>query len=270
MGILDDLKQEANKAREKQQTEAERRAELEAYYDARIKPTMLSLLGYLNEMIEQLEVIGMQIPVSYELPAVGQVHDLKQTGYRVNIDSGERPKKLGLLFHCEAPKEQTYDVMPQPKADEFRTFLETNRALYMEAPIRDHRNKPVGASFRGKVRICVRLLFQADIGRQRLEFISSNFEGLKTARFSFDFNTVDEKWMDQLGHYILRKDTRLGRFDLSESYRRQLQEQVLAEQAKRHAEIGGQDSAGSSAVTDTGFFDQVRKTLTTPIGKPRS
>lgn len=270
MGILDELKKEARQARKEQQTEAERRARLEAFYDSVMRPRMLGILNYLHEMIEQLEVIGMRIPVSYELPGVGQVHDLLQQGYRVNVDSRERPQKVGLLFDCAADKEAVYRLKPMDKADEFRDFLEKNRAPFMEMPLRDDQ-RIVGASFQTKIRVAVRMLLQADIESQRLVVISSNLEGLKTARFSFGFDYLDDGWMDQLGHYILRKDTRLGSFDVSDTYRNQLQAQLAAEQQRRCKELSAADSpVEETGLSDSGFFDQVRKVLTTPIGRTRN
>jgi hypothetical protein len=278
VGILDDLKQEADRLREQQDTEEQRRQRKEALYRERFRPVLLRVFRYLNEMVEQLKVVNLVTNATYDLPGFGVVSELQHTGYRVLIDSKTNPQKVFLQFDCISPKERRYIVTPMKKADEAREFIINHRVPLVEWPVRDKDNKIVGAAFQAKLQVRVRILVEADVENARIIVSSADFEGVGVKRVSFGVATIDDAWLDDLGHYILRKKETIGRVDLPEEALRRLRAQVAEEEASRHEELAVPGKAPLPKAepevtaeappedfTETRLVHNVRKVLLTPI-----
>jgi len=276
VGILDDLKQEADRLRDQQETEEQKRQRKEALYREKFRPALLRIFRYLNEMVEQLRVVNLVTNATYQLPGFGEVSNLQHTGYRVLIDSKTNPRKVYLQFDCIAPGEKRYTVTLK-SADEAREFIVNHQVPLVEAPIRGKDNRVVGVMFQARLQVRVRVLFEADVDKGKIVVTSADFEGLGLKRLFFAVEAIDDEWLDDLGHYILRKKDTLGRVELPEETRQRLRQQVAEEEAHRQKELAAKNKKavkeeGAPAaeerpedLSETRLFDNVRKVLLTPI-----
>jgi hypothetical protein len=90
--------------------------------------------------------------------------------------------------------------------------------------------------FQGKLRVRAGLLFEADIETSRIRVVSHNFEGLTTREYLFGYSSIDETWLDELGHYLLRKKTILGSLEISDETRQRLRRLAEEEKARQSRE----------------------------------
>ncbi len=264
MSLLDDLKKEAEKKEQQDGDESRKREQVVQRYKEVMRPRMLAVLKYLQEMIKQVERGGLEVTSFYKLPGLAEAVELEQKNYKVYVDSRSKPMRVGIQFECVAAAENTYEIRPASDASEFGRFLQTAQIDHSEWPIRTSQRKLVGAMFKVRPRIMSKILLEADIKNDRVMVATSNFEGLKVTRQNFAFQSIDEKWMDELGYYILRKKSTIGESKVSEQYREQLRMQLMQEQTE---EAEAEQEEKAAALAETGFFDRVGQVMNTPISE---
>lgn len=261
MGLLDDLKREADQAREAKDAAAARRAELEEVYRAEIAPRLLDIHRYLTEMIDNLEAAQWTIDMAYEIPGLGRIDRLRQGGYRVFIDGHGTPKKITLECECGLPEERKFTVAAA-KADEFRQFLISHQSTFTEWPARDGQQSLV---FQTRLKVRAGLTFEADIAASRVHVTSYNFEGLTVRQYPTGYAQVDAAWLDELGHYLLRRKTVLGGLEISEEARLRLRRRAEAEKARLHCELGwAPEPPAQKKPGEPGFLRGLRERLFKP------
>ena len=229
MGILDDLKQKADKAKLEQEREEARLANLEQVYRSGIRPAMLKIHGFL------LELTGLltdPVLAGFEFPGIGRVDNLEQKGYNILIDSQRDPKRITLRFDCVAKDEKRYSVSPKPLADEACQFLTEQKVVYSDWALRDVNRQVVGLIIQCKLRVPVELAFEAEIDKGGIRFSSHNYDGAAEKNFLAKHEDIDAAWLDKLGYYILRQDDSFGTLALSEDERSRIRT-LVEEQKKR-------------------------------------
>ncbi len=239
MGILDDLKKEASRLQSEQEQALGGKAHQEQRYQRIARPLMKRIATYLCELAEQLKVVQLPVPVAYDIPGVGLVKELYQGDYRVYLDNRDAPRKIAFQFACTSGSVNKYSVTPLAAAEEVRQFMQKQQIHFSEWGIRDNQDKLIGAHFECRMQIQVKLVFSVDMEHERLVVTSINRHGLTIKHSNFNLDRIDEQWMDELGHYILRKNEQLGVLDIPESARQEIQKRVREEQLRREAELRG-------------------------------
>jgi hypothetical protein len=228
MGILDELKQKADKARLEKEREEARLADLERAYREGIRPAMLKIHHFLLELTG---LLTEPVLASFEFPGIGRVDRLEQKNYSILIDSQRDPKLITLRFDCVARDERRYSVSPKSAADEACQFLTENKVMYSDWALRDANRQVSGLMIQCKLRVPVELAFEADIGRGGIRVMSHNYGGAAEKDFLARYDDIDAEWLDKLGYYILRQDDSLGTLSLSEEERIRIR--TLVEEKKR-------------------------------------
>jgi hypothetical protein len=236
MSLLDDLKKQAESLQNKDRETLDR-ARLEALYQSRFKDPMQQLFRYLSELTEQLKILDYDVRRDVILPGIGRVGGLRQADYTVNVDSSENPRLIRLRFNCKSEQECEYAVMPKPKADETRQFLDAHAMRYAEWPIRNHDQRIIGLNFQLAVVIKVDFVFQVDLEVKSIRMFISNFTDFKTERSLLVPERVNELWLDNLGNYLLRKRADLYDLDMDDALRHSLRERLAEDERQRQLEL---------------------------------
>ena len=236
MSLLDDLKREAEQLKAEQGADAEEQR-LEASYQQRLKPAMLSILHYLSELTEQLKVVDPDVRVDYTLPGIGTVRGLHQEGYVVNADSTENTRTIRLRFQCVDEREREYAVKPKSTADETRDFLETQRMRYAEWPIRDPQQGVVGLNFQLAVKVDVNFIFKADPAQEAIQLLISNYADFKLEKSVVQPERISEEWLDNLGNYLLRRRKNIYELEITDEDKAAIRQRLEQAQRQREAEL---------------------------------
>ncbi|MGZ8219490.1 hypothetical protein [Methylomagnum sp.] len=266
---MDDLKREADQARLAKENEEERQAELEKIYRSDIAPRLIDIHRYLVEMLKHLEEVKWIVTVEYDIPGLGKTDNFRQGDYRIYIDRHETPRKVTLQCVRAMPNEQKFTVEPG-KAEELRQFLTANQVMFSDWPLRDSLGQITATVFQAKLQVRAWLSFEADIEFSRIRVYSYNFENLNHREYYFGYAVVDENWLDDLGHYLLRKRGFLGRQEMSGEARERLRQAVAKEKAQqRELEqrfiLEEVPSSGiKSKPSDSGFLQVLRGRLFKP------
>lgn len=237
MALLDDLKQEAERAKEAKEAQSARQAELDRLYRAEIAPRLTGIHRYLGEMLGHLEEAGREIYADFEFPALGKIGNLKQGHYSLRIDGHGTPRKVSLNCDCLLPDERKFAV-PMADAEELRAHLIANQVAFTEWPVRNGNAPVQSLMFQARLRVRSGLNFEADIDASKVRVISYNFEGLGVVReYSFDYPRIDAAWLDGMGRYLLRESPTLGYLEISEEARALLRRRAAEEKARLERQL---------------------------------
>jgi len=258
MGILDDLKQQANQARKEKEDKEIRQAELERIYQTGIRPAMLNIHKYLTDLIEQLAAVQWSVTLGFDFPGIGRVGNLAQQDYKLTIDSQRNPKFVLLRFDCIAPEDKRYIVPSRAALDEASQFLLAQKVPFTDWAIRDSLHEITGFVIQAKLRVRTSLSFDADIENGLIVVTALNFQGIVEKGFSAHYTAITDEWLDQLGHYILRKNTAFGRLDISEEERNRIRWLLEEERRQYEAELA---NSPKEEVSENGLLPRLRKIL---------
>jgi hypothetical protein len=249
VGLLEELKQEADRAREAKEIEAVRLKKLNHVYRAEIAPRLLLVHRYLTEMLKHMRDADRFVNAAFEFPALGRIENLRQDNYTLRIDGHESPKKVNLNCDCSLPEERKFAVA-KSGAEDFRQFLISNQVAFTEWPVRSGFGEIGSFQFQAKLRVRSSLAFEADIEASRIRILSYNFEGLSLREYLFGYERVDNAWLDDLGRYLLREKGHLGRLEISEEARALIRQRAAEEKARLTREVWGGGSPAPVAAPE--------------------
>lgn len=234
-GILGDLRKEADQARLLKEAEAARLAKLEEIYRNELCPRLLSIHGYLFDLVEQLKTLSWSVETEYDFPGIGKVAGLAQENYRVHIDSMDNPKRVVLTFTCRAPDERRYAVETS-KADETHKFFVSQQIKHMDWPARNIAGQIKETIFQARLQIQVAVVCHADIAKSKIVVGVTNMEGISTQRHEYKYTEIDEEWLDRMGNYVLRKLDSIGKIYITEEERQALRAHLARERERLQIE----------------------------------
>ena len=237
MGVIDELKQEAERRKQELSSEEASKLRKEEVYAGRMQPAMQAVLRYLREMTEHLNFLKPDVGIRYTLPGFGEIGNLVQEDYRMAVDSAEQPRFIKLWFNCRSPNELVSTVTPISKARDTRRLLEDLRLVFAEWPLRDASNDVVGLGFEVKFSVPVVFLFKVDMENEVVTMQVTNFEGLRTQRDSFPPEALNEHWLEDLGNYILGRNVNLRALHISDQERQQIRQRLEISDAERKREL---------------------------------
>ncbi len=236
MSLLESLKQEARKRQEAAGADC-KAARLESLYQSQFKSPMQSILKYLSELTDQLKILDHEVRHQYELPGLGPVAGLRHSEYMVNTDSSENSRVVRLCFQCVSDSELSFAVTPKSKADEACAFLDSQAMRYTEWPIRDHQQQVVGLNLQLPVVVKVNFVFQADPELGSIRVFISNFRGFEVEKSLIQPHRVNDAWLDNLGHYILRNRRDMYDLQIDDSVKEAIRQRLQVARQQREIEL---------------------------------
>ncbi|RDH87545.1 MAG: hypothetical protein DIZ78_02955 [endosymbiont of Escarpia spicata] len=263
MSLLDELKHEAERLQQPDNEQDSPEVRQEVLYQSTLRPRMRAILRYLSELAEQLQLVNPDVSCTYELPGYGEIQGLRQQDYIVNADSTDQTKTIRLRFNCATENELEFSVTPKSEADATRSFLESQQMRFAEWPVRDMEQRLVGLTFQVQVKVEVIFLFQADPEQGGIRMITSNFEGFSIKRHLYMPEKITEKWLDDLGNFILRKHEKLHSLDISDSEKEKIRKRLQMEKQQREKEtqemLQREEVALADEKNSKSLFSKLRK-----------
>ncbi len=242
MGLLDDLKSEAEKLQDQQTSEEVHRERLEAIYREEINPKMLMISNYFSEFADQLNILKPDTKVSYTIPGYKEIKGLIQKEYGISADSLERIKKLRFRFNAELPNEIEFSVTPKSKSAETRNFLEQQNITFSEWPVRDAQQQVIGLTFQLKLKVDILFMFDANVENSSIQLSIVNFETFGVTQKIYRPESINEQWLEEVGAYILRKTETMHSLEISDEMKQKLRDQLRRAEGDRVREVEEMDA----------------------------
>lgn len=237
MGLLDDLKNQADGLRTREQQSEGGSGERTEYYNKEIHPRMMEIYRFLNEMVKNLNFIKPDTIAHYPILPGGEKQPFRQGDYKVTVDSNQQIKDIKLIFKAELAEPVSLQVKGEDDARKQSEILAAYRILCERKDFKDKNYKLTHSNFiiQGPVNITVQ--FIGDVEASSMQLLLNNFEGPGVVKRNLEAKNINQDFLDKLGRYILREDDKLFSLDISEKDKQAIREMVEKERAKRAQEI---------------------------------
>lgn len=230
MGLLDDLRQQADSIRDSEANKKAQQEQLEAWSKAKVRPKLTHIYTYLNELIGHLEVVQPDTAVAYPLKGYGTLENLNQGHYKLTTDSRDEVGRVTLAFTCVGNGDVSFNVEGKPQVGRLREFLNSCKMPFTSREYRDDRHNLVSALFNVEAKVPVLFNFELADDKKTINLTIRNFEGLGTHLYRLQPEMIDEQLLDQMGRYLLRADNHFIRLDITDEDREKLRQRLTGEQ----------------------------------------
>ncbi|TPW18351.1 MAG: hypothetical protein FD130_302 [Halothiobacillaceae bacterium] len=236
MGLLDELRDQAETLKSSSEYEKERQERLLTYYKNEINPRMMETYRFLHELVTHLNYVKPEITTSYTLPVVGNLGQFKQGDYKIVADSDTEMKEIKLQFSCDrAGGDITFRVKNKLEMEKAEEHLLKHYVRYYCKKERDERYNVTLAEFTVNPSIPVMVRFVAEIEESTISLQIVNHEGLDFRKVILTPDKITTGFLEQFGNYLLRREADFLRTELSEEERRRIRLRMIEEQ--RHLEM---------------------------------
>ena len=255
MGLLDELKKEAEAKQNLDEAEQKRRAAMEARSRESVLPKMAQIYGFLSDLLKQLEIIQPDTRVAYPMVGYGSVENLHQKDYKLKVDSRENMTHVSLVFNCVGKDKIHFDVAEKLHVERQKDYLNEHHLSFYSRDYRDERHTVTHSSFTVESKIPVLFDFRLAEDLSTIELTIRNFEGLGKHRYTLDPQMIDGDYLDELGKYLLRMNNDFLKLDLPDDFRDSIR-QRLDSDSKQAKKTKPASKPRASNVT---YIDEKRK-----------
>ena len=270
MGLLDDLRTQAEGQRAEEQADAQRRAQQEAFYREHIQPRMVAAFQFFNELVEHLNYVKMETLAYYPILAEGRLHPFRQQDYTVVIDSSSALKQIDFTFQgiLDAPV-----VFEMFNKDAILTHSDRLDRYYIKYDRKDKKNAELeleSAKFIIEGELPLKVSIQADVEQGLVKIGARNFQQPGYQFYRLKPDQFDDAFLDQLGKYILRQEESLfGEEAMSDEARKKLRDRLIVEKRIREQELREAEArrkAEEEALKQNSPTEQIKKAVNTKVG----
>jgi len=232
MGILNELRDEANKQKEDDQLEEFSKELLAEKYQNEILPKLQMIFNYFKEIVEHLQYLKSPIVVAEYSKAYPQFGELSQQDYKLSSDDYggqtkfDEMKQVIIKFTCSGEGNFEFDAKSQQEIDQHVGLLSSKKVPFEWS--RNYNNvDQTSATFVVTRKIPVRIAFSMDYDTSMINLQISNHSNFDTIKRSYKGSEITEELLDQLANFLLRKNNDFIAIEISEEERLQIRQKLV-------------------------------------------
>jgi len=237
MGLLEDLRNQADNQRENEAAKAKRQAQLEAYYQKAMLPRMVKAFQYLTEFVDHLNYIKLETFVEYPLLPNGAMQRLQQQSYMLVIDSSKALKEIKFTMECAIDVPVEFEVFGKDavllQIDKIKCY-----AFRHECSMRKINHEIISAKFvlEGPLPLAVNI--NADVDTSKIKLELRNFSEPGYTKYVLTAEEFDDDFLDRLGKFVIRQErTLFGGEEISDAAKKVLRDKLIVERRIREQEM---------------------------------
>lgn len=203
MGLLDDLKKQADalKAQDVDKTESLRATAVAV--DHALRRTFL----YLNDLGKQLNVVQMPSPFTYDLPTVGPIDGLVIKDFFCDFRSKHFIDKdyygeVQVGYRCWSDRILTIKKGPDDM-EKFRDLLWQSNIEHKSEQFRNERKVITHEVFKVKCDFRVQAKVDGDHESSRLKMVTKNVGGFQVDLFNMMAQELNDQGVEELAKYFI-------------------------------------------------------------------
>ncbi len=237
MGLLEDLKKQADDMRSAEAKETARQAEQEAYYQVELRPAMQRALTYLDELIKHINFVQPERVVHYPFtPDKQELLPLKQSTYKLVIDSSASPRQVNIRVAAEFSEQPVFHISERKAVLFYAEYLDKYGLQYhrQDAIDRQHQMESATFTLEGPLQLAVRL--QVDAEQQCIVVFLKNFGKPGVQRHQYRPEQINDELLDRLGRLLLHDvDSLVIPTELSDEVRQRIRDQLIEDKRREQA-----------------------------------
>jgi len=213
MGLLDDLKKEADTLKNQ---EAERTQSIKANA-ATVDRALRKTFQYMYELFRQLNVVKPACPRTYDLLTVGKIDGLIQSDYRIEFRTSQRDNKehyenLSITFKRSKP-EQLSVKREAENIERFRDLLWQNNMRFTSEPFRNERRVIIMEVFKINCDIICGVDIVGDYESGAIRFKLKNVEDFGPTLYTLEPDAVNDQSLEELATLLIGKDSNFKNYN---------------------------------------------------------
>lgn len=234
MGLLDELKKEAEQKEElARQEDAELQAR-EAYYCQELRPALHRAHDYFEELVQHLNAVERDIRPDYPLAPAGQPPiELRQGNYLCRADSHDSPRSVLVKTECVLDKKREIRVNGQAEFARYSALLEDHMLPHYTKKQLDESHEVAAGTFILEGPLTVQIRLQANPEERCVNLDLLNVESHPLKRYKFAPERIDEELLDRLARMLVREESTLVEVKVSEEMRAELRRKLEEENRRR-------------------------------------
>ena len=249
MGLLDELKQEAEilKSKEDESAEETTQAELDRAR-RKLDPKMKALYKYFSEFCDHLNVVTPDVSGDYLLEGLGTLTNLRQCDYKLATEDPNSIQKFTFHWSCVGRGSKEFKISNPIVAEKHRETLWNYNLKFNK---RDLQNG-AGAVLLVEAFVPITCEFETDPARGVIRLKLKNLGALGIINHSYPPDKVNEELMDEFAKLVLRRPNRFDELSgekMSDTLRQRIREGVEKEREQRNTELHIAESDKQSSVT---------------------
>ena len=205
MGLLDDLKKEAETLKSQEAVKTQSIIANSAAVDRALRKTF----QYMNELFRQLNVVKPPCPHAYDLLTVGKIDGLVQSDYRIEYRTSQREntehyENLTITFKRSKPEQLTVKREAE-LIERFRDQLWQNNMRFTSEPFKNERRVTTHEVFKINCEVICGADVVGDYESGAIRFRLKNVEDFGPTVYTLEPDSVTDKALEELAKLFIGK-----------------------------------------------------------------
>lgn len=207
MGLLDDLKKEAESLKSQEAVKTQSIKANAAAVDRALRKTF----QYMNELFKQLNVVKPPCPLVYDLLTVGKIDGLMQSDYRIEFRTSQRENAEhyeNVAINFKRSKLEQLTIKREAELIErFRDLLWQNNMRFTSEPFKNDRRVTTHEVFKINCEVLCGADVVGDYDNGVIRFKLKNVEDFGPTVYTLEPDTVTDKALEELAKLFIGKES---------------------------------------------------------------
>lgn len=203
MGVLEELKQQAEKVKAEREVQEKSEQGRRSALDRRLLARINELYGYFREFQEQLNVVNPEIVSDFYVTDLCTLKGLRQQNYRITTGGNGELRKFTLHYDCvgRGIKEVRFPnlALAEQKKDRLQR-------CNLRFKLKQH--SPSRCSLLIEPLIPVAFCFKVDTERAAIRLKVRNKPTLGSSSYTYEADELNAEFMEEVAKYVLDKPNR--------------------------------------------------------------
>lgn len=237
MSLMNNLRQQRLSKQAQELAQARKHASLEQFYRQVTQPALLHIYRSMREFVDHLNYLEHELWVQYPLSPEGHSVPMRQCDYAISIDSLDNTRTITFSAMCKGKLDLKYQLKDPKQVLKHQEYMKHYDIKYQCRAYQNHMYQVTGADMTIKSELPVRLQFSADIANKCVKLSMLNLPGLGSRVQGLLPQFVDNRFIDDLGHFVLRQKEDFLRLNISDEEKQHIRYLVEQEQRLRDWEL---------------------------------
>lgn len=263
MGLLDDLKKEADSLKNQESVRTQSLQANAVSVDRALRKTF----QYLNELFRQLNVVKPPCPRVYDLLTVGKMDGFTQIDYRIEYRTSQRNntehyENLTVTFKRTKPEQLTVKRDAE-QIERFRDLLWQNNLRFTSEPLRNDRRVVVSETFVINCEIICGIDIVGDYETGAIRFKLKNIEDFGPTLYTLEPDSVTDQALEELAKLLIGKESNFKVFNRRPTFNASATGQ-FARTNPKSAQYAGSVPAEEEEEKKSGLFSSLKSVFKKP------
>jgi len=198
MGVLTELKQQAQSILHKEDAHSENQESLHELQRSRVIDSLRNIYDYMHELLDQLHLVKPVILVNYQFNDELNIDGLEQKNYEIHVRSSYDDDVVGFLLKLEQKEHISLSLDSSQSNQDYIRSIKNAGCLIAE-------QSTYNLELQGM--IPVRIYFKSNFQENRIYVIIDNYLSIGSQQYSIKTETINEELLNEFGNLILRRES---------------------------------------------------------------